>query len=130
MNYRKVREVYMFKEGQLVTAKEYNHYAVTDRGKPCEVVWYSHSRMRVKCLWDCVEEYTVNTAMFRPMSEDEIFKPGQKLIVDMFIGEGHTEIATFMEYKDYGVRVRDSKGDYITLSMHSVKGVVKGRLYI
>lgn len=120
----------MFKEGQLVTAKEYNYYYVTDRGKPCYVVWYSHSRMRVKCLWDCVEEYTVNTDMFRPMSEDEIFKPGQKLIVDMFIGEGHTEIATFMEYKDYGVMVRDSKGDYITLSMHSVKGVVKGGLYI
>lgn len=130
MNYRKVREVYMFKEGQLVTAKEYNHYAVTDRGKPLEVVWYSHSRMRVKCLWDDNEEYTVNTAMFRPMSEDEIFKPGQKLIVDMFIGEGHTEIATFMEYKDYGVRVRDSEGNYITLTMHSVKGVVKGGLYI
>lgn len=130
MSYRKVREVYMFKEGQLVTAKEYNHYAVTDRGKPCEVVWYSLSRMRVKCLWDCIEEYIVNTAMFRPMSEDEIFKPGQKLIVDMFIGKGHTEIATFMEYKDYGVRVRDSKGDYITLPMHSVKGVVKGGLYI
>lgn len=120
----------MFKEGQLVTAKEYNHYAVTDRGKPCEVVWCDHSRMRIQCLWNEGEEYTVNTAMFRPMSEDEIFKPGQKLIVNTFIGDRDTEIATFIEYRDYGVRVRDSKGSYITLSMYSVKGVVKGGLYI
>lgn len=35
-----------------------------------------------------------------------------------------------MEYRDYGVRVRDSEGNYITLTMHSVKGVVKGGLYI
>ena len=120
----------MFKVGELVTAKKYNSYAVTDKGKPCEVVWCNPNRMRVQCLWNEGEEYTVNTAMFRPMSEDEIFKPGQKLIVNSVIGGLHTEIATFMEYKDYGVKVRDSEGNYITLSMHSVKGVVKGGLYI
>lgn len=120
----------MFKEGQLVTAKEYNLYAVTDRGKPCEVVWCNPNRMRVKCLWDDNEEYIVDTSKFRPMMEDEIFKPGQKLIVNSVIGGLHTEIATFMEYNDYGVRVETSIGLYITLSMHSVKGVVKGGLYI
>lgn len=64
------------------------------------------------------------------MSEDEILQPGQKLIINSVIVGLHTEIATFMEYKDYGVRVRDSEGSYITLSMHSVKGVVKSGLYI
>lgn len=130
MNYRKVREVYMFKEGQLVTAKEYNLYAVTDRGKPCEVVWCNPGRMKVQCLWNEGEEYIVDTSKFRPMMEDEIFKPGQKLIVNTFIEERNTEIATFMEYRDYGVRVRDSEGNYITLTMHSVKGVMKDGLYI
>lgn len=120
----------MFKVGDLVTAKEYNHYAVTDRGKPCEVVEVSQSRIKVKCLWGQGEKFWVNPPIFRPMSEDEIFKPGQKIIVDMLIDEGHTEIATFMEYREYGVRVRDSNDNYITLSMNSVKGVVKGGLYI
>ena len=58
----------MFKEGQLVTAKEYNLYDVTDRGKPLEVVNCNHNRMRVKCLWTNDEEYTVEIANFRPMS--------------------------------------------------------------
>lgn len=29
----------MFREGQLVTAKEFNSYDVTDKNKPCMVVW-------------------------------------------------------------------------------------------
>lgn len=123
----------MFKEGQLVTAKDYNHYAVTDRGKPCEVVWCDHSRMRVQCLWNEGEEYTVNTAMFRPMSEDEILKPGQKVIIDAFKkvrGKSSTEIATFLGYRTYGAGVRFNSGNSIVVSMHSVKGVVKGGLYI
>lgn len=74
----------MFKEGQLVTAKEFNRYAVTDRGKPLEVVNCNHNRMRVKCLWTNDEEYTVEIANFRPMSYDEILKPGQKVIIDAF----------------------------------------------
>jgi len=40
----------MFKVGDLVTAKEYNSYTVTDKGKPCEVVAISQSRIQVKCL--------------------------------------------------------------------------------
>lgn len=67
----------MFKEGQLVIAKEFNSYAVTDSGKPCGVVWCNQGRMKVMCLWGDNEEYTVDTAKFRPMSEDEILKPGQ-----------------------------------------------------
>lgn len=123
----------MFKKGQLVTAKEYNQYAVTDRGKPLEVVWCSFSRMKVKCLWDDNEEYTVATANFRPMSEDEIFKPGQKVIIDAFQdakGKSSTEIATFLGYRTYGAGVRFNSGNSIVVSMHSVKGVVKGGLYI
>ena len=46
----------MFKEGQLVTAKEFNRYSVTDRGKPLEVVNCNHNRMRVKCLWTSDED--------------------------------------------------------------------------
>lgn len=120
----------MFKVGQLVTAKEYNSYAITDKGKPCEVIAIGSSRIRVKCLWGEGEKYWVYTHKFRLMDESEILQPGQKLIVSSVIGGLHTEIVTFMEYKDYGVRVRDSEGSYITLSMHSVKGVTKGGLYI
>lgn len=120
----------MFKVGDLVTAKEYSLYAVTDKGKPCEVVEIGQSRIRVKCLWGGEDKFWVFPDKFRPMSEAEIFNPGQKLIVNSVIGGLHTEIATFMEYKDYGVRVRDSEGSYITLSTHSVKGVVKGGLHV
>ena len=133
MNYRKVREVYMFKEGQLVTAKEFNRYVVTDRGKPLEVVNCNHNRMRVKCLWTNDEEYTVEIANFRPMSYDEILKTGQKVIIDAFQdakGKSSTEIATFLGYRTYGAGVRFNSGNSIVVSMHSVKGVVKGGLYI
>lgn len=123
----------MFKEGQLVTAKEFNRYAVTDRGKPLEVVNCNHNRMRVKCLWTNDEEYTVEIANFRPMSEDEIFEPGQKVIIDAFQdakGKSSTEIATFLGYRTYGAGVKFNSGNSIVVSMHSVKGVVKGGLYI
>lgn len=123
----------MFKEGQLVTAKEYNSYAVTDRGKPLEVVWCNTGRMKVKCLWDDNKEYTVATANFRPMSYDEILKPLQKLIIDAFQdakGQSSTEIATFLGYRTYGAGVRFNSGNSIVVSMHSVKGVVKGGLYL
>lgn len=123
----------MFKEGQLVTAKEYNSYAVTDRGKPLEVIGCNTGRMKVKCLWDDYEEYTVDTAKFRPMSEDEIIKPGQKVIIDAFQdaeGKSSTEIATFLGYRTYGAGVKFNSGNSIVVSMHSVKGVVKGGLYL
>lgn len=123
----------MFKEGQLVTAKELNLYAVTDRDKPLEVVWCNHSRMRVKCLWGDNEEYTVYTDKFRPMSKDEILNPGQKLVIDTFRmvkGRSHTEVMTFVSYSTYGAKVRTNNGRYITVSMNSVKGVIKGGLYI
>ena len=123
----------MFKEGQLVTAKEFNRYAVTDRGKPLEVVNCNHNRMKVKCLWTDDEEYTVEIANFRPMSYDEILKPGQKVIIDAFQdakGKSSTEIATFLEYRTYGAEVRFNSGNSIVVSMHSVKGVAKGGLYI
>lgn len=123
----------MFKEGQLVTAKEFNRYAVTDRGKPLGVVKCNHNRMRVKCLWTNDEEYTVEIANFRPMSYDEILKPGQKVIIDAFQdakGKSSTEIATFLGYRTYGAGVRFNSGNSIVVSMHSVKGVVKGGLYL
>lgn len=123
----------MFKVGDLVTAKEFNRYAVTDRGKPLEVVNCNHNRMRVKCLWNNDEEYIVEIANFRPMSYDEILKPGQKVIIDAFKdakGKSSTEIATFLGYRTYGAGVKFNSGNSIVVLMHSVKGVVKGGLYI
>lgn len=128
----------MFKVGDLVTAKEYNSYTVTDKGKPCEVVALSISRIKVKCLWGENEKYWVYPTKFRPMSEDEIFKPGQKLIAEFNVVEPLkklknnkcTKIMTFVEYKTYGVKVRNEEGDYLELSMHSVKGVMKGGLHV
>lgn len=67
------------------------------------------------------------------MSKNEIFKPGQKLIVESprKVREGNTEeIVTFIEYSTYGVKVETSTGYYIMVSMHSVKGVVKGGLHV
>ena len=123
----------MFKEGQLVTAKEFKRYAVTDRGKPLEVVNCNLNKMRVKCLWTDDEEYTVEISNFRPMSYDEILKPGQKVIIDAFQdakGKSSTEIATFLGYRTYGAGVKFNSGNSIVVSMHSVKGVVKGGLYL
>lgn len=123
----------MFKVGQLVTAKEYNSYVVMDKGKPCEVVAVSQIRIKVKCLWGEEDKFWVYTDKFRPMSEWEILKQGQKLIVESIRkvrGNNSEETVTFIEYVTYGVKVETSLGNYITLSMHSVKGVVKGGLYI
>lgn len=123
----------MFKVGDLITGIDYNSYAVTNKGKPLEVTSVSYNRIRVKCLWGDNEEFSVNPSKFRPMSKNEIFKPGQKLITEStrkVRGNNSEEIVTFIEYSTYGVKVETSTGHYITVSMHSVKGVVKGGLYI
>ena len=123
----------MFKVGDLVTAKEYNSYTITDKGKPCEVVSIGQSRIKVKCLWGEEDKFWVYHDKLRLMDKNEIFKPGCKLIVESVIkvrGINTEEIVTFIKYSTYGVKVETSTGHYITLSMHSVKGVVKGGLYI
>jgi hypothetical protein len=123
----------MFKVGDLVTAKEYNSYTVTDKGKPCEVVAISQSRIQVKCLWGVGEKYWVYPHKFRLMDKNEIFKPGCKITVESVRkvrGINTEEIVTFIEYSTYGVKVETSLGYYITIQMHSVKGVVKGGLHV
>lgn len=128
----------MFKVGDLVTAKEYNSYAITDKGKPCEIVAVSISRIKVKCLWGEGEKFWVYPEKFRPMSKDEIFKPGQKLIAEFNVVKPFVTLknnkcpktVTFVGYRTYGVKVRDDNGEYLVLSMHSVKGVVKGGLHV
>lgn len=123
----------MFKIGDLVTAKEYNSYSVTDKGKPCEVIAIGSSRIHVKCLWGVGEKYWVYPHKFRLMDKNEIFKPGCKLIVELYRkdrGINTEEIVTFIEYSTYGVKVETSLGYYTTIKMYSVKGVVKGGLYI
>lgn len=123
----------MFKVGDLVTAKDYNSYSVTNKGKPCKVIGVSSSRIHVECLWGVGEKYWVHPHKFRLMDDNEIFKPGCKLIVELVRkvrGINTEEIVTFIEYSTYGVKVETSLGHYITIKMHSVKGVVKGGLYI
>lgn len=123
----------MFKVGDLITGIDYTSYTVTNKGKPLEVTSVSYNRIRVKCLWGDNEEFSVNPYKFRPMSKSEIFKPGQKLITESprkVRGNNSEEIVTFKKYSTYGVKVETSTGHYITLSMHNVKGVVKGGLYI
>ena len=123
----------MFKIGDLVTAKEYNSYSITNEGKPCEVIAIGSSRILVKCLWGVGEKYWVYPHKFRLMDKNEIFKPGCKLIVESYRkdrGINTEEIVTFIEYSTYGVKVETSLGYYIIIKMHSVKGVVKGGLYI
>lgn len=123
----------MFKVGDLITGIDYTSYAVTNKGKPLEVTSVSYNRIRVKCLWGDNEEFSVNPYKFRPMSKSEIFKRGQKLITESprkVRGNNSEEIVTFIKYSTYGVKVETSTGHYITLSMNSVKGVVKGGLYI
>ena len=123
----------MFKVGDLVTAKEYNSYSVTNKGKPCEVIAIGSSRIKVKCLCGAGEKYWVYPHKFRLMDKNEIFNPGCKLIVESYRkdrGINTEEIVTFIEYSSYGLKVETSLGYYITIKMHSVKGFVKGGLYI
>ena len=122
-----------FEPGQLVTCNEFGRYTITNKGKPLEVTSVSYNRIRVKCLWGDNEEFSVNPSKFRPMSKNEIFKPGQKLITESpkkVRGNNTEKIVTFIGYSTYGVKVETSTGHCITLSMHSVKGVVKGGLHV
>lgn len=122
-----------FEPEQLVTCNEFGRYIFTDKGKPCEVVPIGQSRIKVKCLWGEEEKFWVYHNKLRLMDKNEIFKPGCKLIVESVIkvrGINTEEIVTFIGYSTYGVKVETSLGHYITLSMHSVEGVVKGGLYI
>jgi hypothetical protein len=67
------------------------------------------------------------------MDKNEIFKPGCKITVESVRkvrGINTEEIVTFIEYSTYGVKVETSLGYYITIQMHSVKGVVKGGLHV
>lgn len=41
-----------FKVGDIVHAKEYEKYAITDRGKPCRVKEIVDDRFEIEALWD------------------------------------------------------------------------------
>lgn len=109
----------MLEIGQLVTARNHGEYAMTDALKPMRVIARENKRMvKVECLWGSGMKFILCDESLRPMSDNELLKEGQKIIV--IIGSKST-LATFVSYEDFGVGVKLPTGDFVTLSTHLLR---------
>lgn len=109
----------MLEIGQLVTARNFGEYAMTDALKPLRVIAReSKSKVLVACLWGSGMTFKLCEKSLRPMSDNELLKEGQKIKV--IIGSKST-LATFVSYEDFGVGVKLPTGDFVTLSTHLLR---------
>lgn len=119
----------IFKIGDIVHAKSYNDFAITDRGKPCEVVSIAGSRIELKCLWDGCTFWESSVA-FEKMYPSVILNSGDTVeFVKGFYLE-YTEIpkgtkVEFLGYYSYGAKVF-YKDEIIRVPMPCIKKYYSG----
>lgn len=120
-----------FKVGDIVHAKEYGIYAMTDRGKPCKVKEITGDRFEIEVLWDGQIFYE-NYRYFEKISEKHYLHS-----VDMvqFVKDFSLEssvidkgtIAKFVGYYSYGVYI-SYKDEIIRVSMKYIRKAYSGLL--
>lgn len=109
----------MLEIGQLVTARNFGEYAMTDALKPIRVIARENKRMvKVECLWGSGMKFKLSEDSLRPMGDNELLKEGQKIRV---ILGGKTTLVTFVRYEDFGVEVKLPTGDFATFSTHLLR---------
>lgn len=118
----------MFNVGDLVTCKVKGRYSVTDYNKPLRVERLRSITVGVRTLFGDRDLFWLNPDNLRFMSEKEILKHGESIIIEYY---NHRERATFIEYRDYSVLVERLNGDMVTIPSYWVLNrVYEGGIYV
>lgn len=120
-----------FKIGDIVHAKVYEKYAMTDRGKPCKVKEIIGDRFEIEALWDG-QTFFEKHRYFEKMSEEHYLHSGDKV---EFVKDFSLEttviykgtVAKFVGYYSYGVCI-SYKDEIIRVSMKYIRKHNKGLL--
>ena len=88
-----------FKIGDVVHAKTFGHFCITDRLKPCEIIAIVEDYIKLKPYFynDTFTEYA---SAFELFPENEWFREGELVT---YTDRGN--IATFKSYTKYGVKI-------------------------
>lgn len=121
----------MFKIGDIVHAKIYEKYLMTDRGKPCKVKEIIGDRFEIETLWDGQTFYEKHI-YFEKMSEEHYLHSGDKV---KFVKDFSLEttvidketVTKFMGYNPYGAYI-SYKGEVIRVPMKYIRKVHNGLL--
>lgn len=123
--------VCIFKVGDIVHAKEYGIYVITDRGKPCKIMDIEGDKIKLQCLWNC-DIFWESYIIFEKMHYNDILHREDTVI---FVKDFYLECTTipkgakvkFLEYYNYGVSVL-YKDKIIRVSIEYIKKWHKGML--
>ena len=120
-----------FKIGDIVHAKVYEKYTMTDRGKPCKVKEITGDRFEIEALWDGQTFYE-NHRYFEKMSEEHYLHSGDKVefVKDFSLETAVIDkgtVAKFVGYYSYGAYI-SYKGEIIRVYMKYIRKAHKGLL--
>lgn len=120
-----------FKIGDIVQAKIYDDYTVTDRGKPFKVKEIIGDRFEIEALWNGQTFYKKHI-YFEKMSEEHYLHSGDKVefvkdfsLETTVIDKG--TVAKFVGYYSYGAYI-SYQDEIIRVSMKYIRKVHKGLL--
>lgn len=118
-----------FKIGDIVQAKHYSNYTVTDRGKPCMVIGIEGAKIKLKCLWSNDTFWESYVTFEKMQSTDILHSEDDVIFVKDFYLECNTipkgTKAKFLEYYTYGAKVL-YKDEIIIVSMKYIRKYKKG----
>lgn len=113
-----------FKIGDIVHAKVYEKYTMTDRGKPCKIKEITGDIFAIEALWDGQTFYE-NHRYFEKMSEEHYLHSGDKVefvkgfsLETAVIDKG--TVAKFVGYYSYGAYI-SYKSEIIRVYMKYIR---------
>lgn len=120
-----------FKIGDIVHAKVYEKYAMTDRGKPCKAKKIIDDRFEIETLWDG-QTFFEEHRYFEKMSGEHYLHSGDKV---EFVKDFNLEttvidkgtVAKFVGYYSYGTYI-SCKGEIIRVYMKCIRKAYSGLL--
>lgn len=120
-----------FKIGDIVHAKVYEKYTMTDRGKPCKVKEIIGDIFGIEDLWDGQTFYE-DHRYFEKMSEEHYLHSGDKVefVKDFSLETAVIDkgtVAKFVRYYSYGACI-SYKGELIRVSMKYIRKDYSGLL--
>lgn len=120
-----------FKVGDIVQAKHYGMYIITDRGKPCKIMGIECAKIKLRCLWND-DIFWESYKTFEKMHYKDILHSEDTVI---FVKDFYLECITvpkgtrveFLEYCPYGAKVF-YKDEIIRVPMKYIRKAQKGLL--
>lgn len=121
----------IFKIGDIVHAKVYGKYTMTDRGKPCRVTEIVGDRFEIESLWDGQRFYE-KWKNFEIMSEKHYLHSEDKVefVKDFSLETAVFDkgtVAKFVGYYPYGAFI-SYQGEISRVYMKYIRKVCKGLL--